>query len=66
MGVRGRQGTADEDGGLGGDLAGGRGLVLMRSILDEVRFNAAGNEVTLVKRRVVEPAATDEEADAPG
>jgi CheY-like chemotaxis protein len=28
----------------------GRGVVLMRSIMDEVRYNAAGNEVTLVKR----------------
>ena len=29
----------------------GRGLVLMRAFMDEVTFNAAGNEVTLVKRR---------------
>lgn len=29
----------------------GRGLVLMRTFMDEVRFNAAGNEVTLVKER---------------
>jgi CheY-like chemotaxis protein len=29
----------------------GRGLVLMRAFLDEVTFNAAGNEATLVKRR---------------
>ncbi|MGQ0636555.1 MAG: ATP-binding protein [Planctomycetaceae bacterium] len=27
----------------------GRGLTLMRTIMDEVRFNATGNEVTLVK-----------------
>ncbi|HEY5312295.1 MAG TPA: response regulator [Pirellulales bacterium] len=27
----------------------GRGLVLMRTFMDEVRFNAEGNEVTLVK-----------------
>lgn len=32
----------------------GRGLVLMRSFMDEVKFNDKGNEVTLVKRR--EPA----------
>jgi CheY-like chemotaxis protein len=32
----------------------GRGLALMRTIMDEVRFNAAGNEVTLVKRPPVE------------
>lgn len=29
----------------------GRGLVLMRNFMDEVRFNAQGNEVTLVKRK---------------
>jgi CheY-like chemotaxis protein len=29
----------------------GRGLVLMRAFLDEVTFNARGNEVTLIKRR---------------
>lgn len=29
----------------------GRGLALMRSFMDEVTFNDAGNEVTLVKRR---------------
>ncbi|MCA9100960.1 MAG: response regulator [Pirellulales bacterium] len=28
----------------------GRGLVLMRSLMDEVRFNDEGNEVTLIKR----------------
>jgi hypothetical protein len=29
----------------------GRGLVLMRAFMDDVRFNDRGNEVTLVKRR---------------
>lgn len=29
----------------------GRGLVLMRSFMDVVRFNEKGNEVTLIKRR---------------
>ncbi|MDR3620584.1 MAG: diguanylate cyclase [Paludisphaera borealis] len=29
----------------------GRGLLLMRSFMDEVSFNAAGNEVTMIKRR---------------
>jgi anti-sigma regulatory factor (Ser/Thr protein kinase) len=28
----------------------GRGIILMRTIMDEVRFNDAGNEVTLIKR----------------
>ena len=32
----------------------GRGLLLIRTFLDEVRFNPKGNEVTLIKRR--EPA----------
>lgn len=30
---------------------GGRGLVLMRAFMDEVTYNDAGNEVTMVKRR---------------
>jgi CheY-like chemotaxis protein/anti-sigma regulatory factor (Ser/Thr protein kinase) len=29
----------------------GRGVLLMRSFMDEVRYNASGNRVTLVKRR---------------
>jgi anti-sigma regulatory factor (Ser/Thr protein kinase) len=32
------------------EKASGRGLVLMRTFCDEVNFNEAGNEVTLVKR----------------
>jgi CheY-like chemotaxis protein len=36
----------------------GRGVILMRTIMDEVRFNDAGNEVTLIKR-CAEPAADD-------
>lgn len=35
----------------------GRGIILMKTIMDEVRFNADGNEVTLVKR----PPAVDED-----
>ena len=30
---------------------GGRGLLLMRTFMDEVTFNDRGNEVTMVKRR---------------
>jgi CheY-like chemotaxis protein/anti-sigma regulatory factor (Ser/Thr protein kinase) len=37
--------------------AAGRGIILMRTIMDEVKFNAAGNEVTLIKRP---PAIVDE------
>jgi CheY-like chemotaxis protein/anti-sigma regulatory factor (Ser/Thr protein kinase) len=29
----------------------GRGLLLIRSFMDEVRFNGPGNEITLIKRR---------------
>jgi CheY-like chemotaxis protein len=38
----------------------GRGLLLMRTFMDEVRFNATGNEVTMVKRR----GSRGEDADA--
>jgi CheY-like chemotaxis protein len=31
--------------------AAGRGLFLIRTFMDEVRFNAAGNEITMIKRR---------------
>lgn len=34
----------------------GRGLLLMRAFMDEVRYNATGNRVTMVKRRTA-PAA---------
>jgi serine/threonine-protein kinase RsbW len=36
----------------------GRGLLLMRSYMTEVRYNAAGNCVTLVKRRPASNGAT--------
>jgi DNA-binding NarL/FixJ family response regulator len=32
-------------------MASGRGVLLMRTFMDEVQYNDAGNEVTLVKRR---------------
>jgi CheY-like chemotaxis protein len=37
----------------------GRGIMLMRSIMDDVKYNAAGNEVTLVKRGVTLEAGDD-------
>ena len=45
------------------DKSSGRGIILMKTIMDDVRFNAAGNEVTLIKRP---PSAADEpiEVDA--
>jgi DNA-binding NarL/FixJ family response regulator len=38
----------------------GRGIVLMRSIMDEVIFNQTGNEVTLVKRCITPDWSDDE------
>jgi hypothetical protein len=38
---------------LGG--VGGRGLLLIRTFFDEVRFNPKGNEITLIKRRDPSP-----------
>jgi CheY-like chemotaxis protein len=35
----------------------GRGLTLIRMLMDEVIYNDAGNQVTLVKRRATPPAA---------
>ncbi len=40
---------------------GGRGLLLIRTIMDEVKFNATGNEITLIKR--CQPPALVREAD---
>jgi CheY-like chemotaxis protein/anti-sigma regulatory factor (Ser/Thr protein kinase) len=36
-----------------GEQGYGRGILLMRTVMDEVTYNAAGNEVTLVKRAVL-------------
>jgi len=47
-------GISDGDGGVG------RGIVLMRSVMDEVRYNDVGNEVTLIKRRPAEPPSSDD------
>lgn len=38
----------------------GRGVLLMRSFMDEIRYNQKGNEVTLVKRKS-SPRAEDED-----
>jgi CheY-like chemotaxis protein len=40
----------------------GRGLLLMHTFMDEVRFNATGNEVALIKRR--SPNTTPQSGDA--
>jgi CheY-like chemotaxis protein/anti-sigma regulatory factor (Ser/Thr protein kinase) len=38
------------------ESVGGRGLLLIRTFMDEVRFNAAGNRIAFVKRRAPRPA----------
>jgi CheY-like chemotaxis protein len=40
----------------------GRGLMLMRAVMDEVVYNGVGNEVTLTKRRAPEPPPDGEAA----
>ncbi|HVJ67267.1 MAG TPA: ATP-binding protein [Caulifigura sp.] len=51
-------------------LQSGRGVLMMRSFMDEVAYNPRGNEVTMVKRRRTTPseilnAIADAIADAP-
>jgi anti-sigma regulatory factor (Ser/Thr protein kinase) len=36
--------------------ASGRGIMLMRTFMDDVRFNETGNEVTLIRHRFAEGA----------
>jgi CheY-like chemotaxis protein len=38
-----------------GDGGAGRGIVLMRSVMDELHYNATGNEVTMIKRCAANP-----------
>jgi CheY-like chemotaxis protein/anti-sigma regulatory factor (Ser/Thr protein kinase) len=51
-------------GAINHGTASGRGIILMRTIMDEVRYNADGTEVTLVKRPpvVVDEPEVDDEA----
>lgn len=39
--------------------AGGRGIFIMREMMDEVHFNASGNSVTLVLREITEPESAE-------
>jgi CheY-like chemotaxis protein len=49
--------------GIGdGDGNAGRGIVLMRAVMDVVRYNVAGNEVTMIKHRAAQPAETPDVA----
>jgi DNA-binding NarL/FixJ family response regulator len=41
----------------------GRGLLLIRTFMDEVTFNPSGNQITLVKRRALAPAPGTQSAD---
>lgn len=36
----------------------GRGLLLMQTFMDSVKYNAVGNEVTMIKRRALKPSAS--------
>lgn len=40
------------------ERVGGRGLLLIRTFMDEVRFNPTGNELTMIKRRTTPHAAS--------
>ena len=42
------------------EKASGRGILLMRSFMDEIIFNEQGNQVTLVKRGVTEEADAED------
>jgi anti-sigma regulatory factor (Ser/Thr protein kinase) len=42
------------------DRTTGRGLLLIRAFMDEVAFNRAGNQITLLKRRTTPPPTHDE------
>ena len=44
-----------------GEQGTGRGVILMRSVMDEVLFNETGNQVTLIKRRSLQPVEISEE-----
>ncbi len=35
--------------------SGGRGMILMHTIMDDIQYNACGNKVTLLKRKVTPP-----------
>jgi anti-sigma regulatory factor (Ser/Thr protein kinase) len=43
------------------EKASGRGILLMRTFMDELTFNETGNAVTLVKRRSADPFAESKE-----
>ncbi|MBV8077326.1 MAG: ATP-binding protein [Planctomycetaceae bacterium] len=48
------------------ERASGRGLLLIRALMDEVAFNAAGNQITMTKRRPGPPDAPHRQPPPPG
>lgn len=54
-----------DDGELDLDRIGGRGLLLIRSFMDQLSFNATGNEIHLVKSHVDTADAQSSEMAAP-
>ena len=46
------------------ELASGRGVLMMRTFMDEVAYNARGNEVTLVKRSETAPRPGEDDSRA--
>ena len=47
------------------ERASGRGLLLIRALMDEVAFNAAGNQITLTKRRPGTPDVPHRQPPSP-
>ena len=48
---------------IGADPTSGRGLALMHTIMDAVKFSDRGNEVTMIRNRYQEPADSFDEAE---
>ncbi len=46
--------------------ASGRGIMIMRTFMDEVRYNAKGNEITLIKRRSLQGASSSQQPSDAG
>jgi CheY-like chemotaxis protein len=45
---------SSENAFIGGEHSGGRGLAIMHAVMDTVMFNSSGNEVMLVRNRVID------------
>ena len=51
------------DGSTVSDGIRGRGITMMKSVMDEVRFNSRGNEVTMIRNAVDLSVDDDEDFD---